>query len=185
VTSLTTDHRDWYFDVTKSGGYLIEQSVHNLDLCNWVIGSHPLRATGLGGIVLYKDQPPGRTIYDFGSLTYEYAKGVKMSFKQNVFHPRGMPNGGQYIYVYGTKGAVDLMGTTTMYPLEQGGRRRPCRAASGQPACAYCGVLCLCHQREKIPPILQSEPPQFLTAIRTRGDGERKDGALDDLGVKL
>ena len=28
---------DWYFDVTKSGGYLIEQSVHNLDLCNWVI----------------------------------------------------------------------------------------------------------------------------------------------------
>jgi len=36
------DHKgtsaDWYFDVTKSGGYLIEQSVHNLDVCNWVIG---------------------------------------------------------------------------------------------------------------------------------------------------
>ena len=33
---------DWYFDVTKSGGYLIEQSVHNLDFCNWVIGAHPI-----------------------------------------------------------------------------------------------------------------------------------------------
>src|SRR5438132_3153214 len=70
---------DWYFDVTKSGGYLIEQSVHNLDLCNWVIGGHPVRATGLGGIMLYKNDPPGRTIYDSGSLIYEYDKGVKMS----------------------------------------------------------------------------------------------------------
>src|ERR1039458_5913930 len=32
---------DWYFDVTKSGGDLIEQSVHNLDLCNCAIGSPP------------------------------------------------------------------------------------------------------------------------------------------------
>ena len=35
---------DWYFDVNRSGGYLIEQSVHNLDLCNWAIGGHPTRA---------------------------------------------------------------------------------------------------------------------------------------------
>jgi myo-inositol 2-dehydrogenase / D-chiro-inositol 1-dehydrogenase len=111
---------DWYFDVTKSGGYLIEMSVHNLDLCNWVIGGHPLRAMGLGGIALYKDQPAGRTIYDNGSLTFEYAKGVKMSFTQNVFHPRGLPGGGQYVYVYGSKGAVDLMaGPAMMYPLGQ------------------------------------------------------------------
>ena len=111
---------DWYFDVSKSGGYLIEQSVHNLDLCNWVIGAHPLRATGLGGIALYKDQPPGRTIYDNGSLTYEYPKSVKLAFTQNVFHPRGLPNGNQYVYVYGTKGAVDLMaGPAMMYPLGQ------------------------------------------------------------------
>src|SRR5260370_28704714 len=39
---------DWYFDVNKSGGYLIEQSVHNLDLCNWAIGAHPTRAAGFG-----------------------------------------------------------------------------------------------------------------------------------------
>jgi len=111
---------DWYFDVNKSGGYLIEQSVHNVDLCNWVIGGHPLRAMGLGGIAMYKDQPAGRTIFDNGSLTYEYAKGVKMSFTQNVFHPRGMPSGNQYVYVYGTKGAVDLMvAPAMMYPLGQ------------------------------------------------------------------
>src|SRR4051794_25742664 len=113
---------DWYFDVTKSGGYLIEQSVHNLDLCNWVMKEHPQRAMGMGAIALYKKDPPGRTIFDSGSLTYEYPKGIMMAFTQNVFHPRGMPSGGQYVYVYGTKGAVDLMGggPATMYPMAQG-----------------------------------------------------------------
>jgi predicted dehydrogenase len=113
---------DWYFDVTKSGGYLIEQSVHNLDLCNWVIGSHPVSASGFGGIGLYKNQPAGRTIMDFGSLTYEYANGVMLSFTQNVFHPRLMPAGGQYILIYGTKAAVDLMYSTNMYPLDANGK---------------------------------------------------------------
>lgn len=110
---------DWYFDVTKSGGYLIEQSVHNLDLCNWAINAHPSRACGFGSVGLYKNDPPGRTIFDSGSMTFDYTNGVKMSFTQNVFHPRSMPNGGQYVYVYGTKGTVDLL-TAMMYPLGQG-----------------------------------------------------------------
>jgi predicted dehydrogenase len=110
---------DWYFDVTKSGGYLIEQSVHNLDLCNWAIGSHPTRACGFGATLMYKNDPPGRTIFDCGSISYDYPSGVKMSFTQNVFHPRGLPSGGQYLYVYGTKGAIDLMPEPTLYPLQQ------------------------------------------------------------------
>jgi len=112
---------DWYFDVSKSGGYLIEQSVHNLDLCNWVINNHPVRASGYGGIGLYKNDPPGRSIFDFGSITFEYPNGVMMSFTQNVFHPRSMPNGNQYVYVYGTKAAVDLM-PATLFPLTRDGK---------------------------------------------------------------
>jgi predicted dehydrogenase len=111
---------DWYFDVTKSGGYLIEQSVHNLDMCNWAVGAHPVRACGFGSIVYYKNQPPGRTIFDNGSMTFEYPGGVEMAFTQNVFSPRGLPAGGQLLHVYGSKGAVDLMGSGMMYPLGQG-----------------------------------------------------------------
>jgi predicted dehydrogenase len=121
---------DWYFDVAKSGGYLIEQSVHNLDACNWVIGAHPLRACGFGATLLYKNDPPGRTIFDCGLLTFDYPNGVKMSFTQNVFHPRGMPNGNQYIYVYGSKGAVDLLSNTMMYP--SGGGVKPSELAPKQ-----------------------------------------------------
>jgi predicted dehydrogenase len=111
---------DWYFDVAKSGGYLIEQSVHNLDLCNWVVGALPVKACGFGAIVHYKNQPPGRTIFDCGSMTFEYPGGVQLSFTQNVFSPRGLPAGGQLAHVFGSKGAADLMGTGMMYPLGPG-----------------------------------------------------------------
>ncbi|HET8548938.1 MAG TPA: Gfo/Idh/MocA family oxidoreductase, partial [Bryobacteraceae bacterium] len=113
---------DWYFDVNKSGGYLIEQSVHNLDLCNWVTGSRPARVVGFGGTSLYRNDPPGRSIFDHGSMTYEYANGVQMSFTQNVFHPRTMPAGSQYVYVYGSKGAVDLFAPSNFYPRDPGAK---------------------------------------------------------------
>lgn len=110
---------DWYFDVAKSGGYLIEQSVHNLDLCNWVINAQPVRACGFGGVQLYKNDPPGRTIFDSATLSYEYANGVKMSFTQNVFHPRTLPLGSQYVHVFGSKGAVELMGPAMLHPMSR------------------------------------------------------------------
>lgn len=109
---------EWFFDVDKSGGYLIEMSVHNLDLCNWAIGATPLRAAGFGGILLYKDDPPGRSIMDGYTLSYDYPSGVKLYFTQMVFHPKGLPGGGQFVHVYGKQGACDLMGDTNVYPLD-------------------------------------------------------------------
>ncbi|MGH9628753.1 MAG: Gfo/Idh/MocA family protein, partial [Bryobacteraceae bacterium] len=109
---------DWFFDVKKSGGYLIEMSVHNLDACNWAFGAHPVKATGFGGIMRYKNDPPGRSIMDGYSLTYEYPNGAQLSYTQLVYHPKGLPGGGQFIHVYGTKAAVDLMEDANAYPLE-------------------------------------------------------------------
>lgn len=127
--SADLDHQgssaDWYYDFSKSGGYLVEQSVHNLDLCNWAIGNHPTRAAGLGGVNFYKNDPPGRDIMDHCSITYDYPNGVQMSFTQMVYHPRSMPNGNQYLYVYGTKGAVDLMTQYNFYPIDAQGQASP------------------------------------------------------------
>lgn len=119
----TSDHpkdsssADWYFDVDKSGGYLIEQSVHNLDLCNWVIGAAPRRACGFGATRLYKNEPPGRSIFDCGSMVFDYPNGVQLTFTQNVFHARQMPGGGQNVHVFGSKASLDLMYGVTAYPL--------------------------------------------------------------------
>ena len=78
---------------------------------------------GFGGTNMYKDDPKGRDIMDHQSITYDYANGVKLSFTQLVFHPRGMPTGGQTINVYGTKGAVELMNSTEFYSADGKERR--------------------------------------------------------------
>src|SRR5580704_17802091 len=78
---------DWFFNARRSGDVIVEMSVHNLDVCNWTIGSHPERAAGFGGTLLWKNDPPGRTNMDGYSLTYDYANGVKLSYTQVFFHP--------------------------------------------------------------------------------------------------
>src|SRR5262249_45501225 len=103
---------DWFFNASRSGDVIVEMSVHNLDVCNWVVNDRPERAAGFGGALLWKNEPPGRTNMDGYTLSYDYTNGVKMSYTQVFFHPRGMPNNGQYFHVYGTKGAVDLTNST-------------------------------------------------------------------------
>jgi myo-inositol 2-dehydrogenase/D-chiro-inositol 1-dehydrogenase len=94
---------DWFFDVKRSGDVLVEMSVHNLDVCNWALNERPERASGFGGTLLYKNDPPGRTNMDGYTLSYEYPSGAKLSYTQVFFHPRGMP------------GALD-MDSATFYP---------------------------------------------------------------------
>jgi len=108
---------DWFFDAKRSGDVIVEMAVHNLDVCNWIVNSRPERAGGFGGVNLWVNQPPGRTSMDGYTLSYEYPSGVKMSFTQMFFHPRGLPGGGQYFYVYGTQGAVDVS-NARFYPLD-------------------------------------------------------------------
>ncbi len=110
---------DWFFNAKRSGDVIVEMAVHNLDLCNWAINSRPERAAGFGGALLWKNDPPGRTNMDGYTLSYEYANGAKLSFTQTFFHPAGLPEGGQYTNIYGTKGAVSL-DTCKFYPLGKG-----------------------------------------------------------------
>ena len=115
---------DWFFDARRSGDVIVEMAVHNLDACNWAIGSRPERAAGFGGALLWKNDPPGRTNMDGYTLSYDYANGVKLSFTQVFFHPGGLPGNGQYFYVYGTEGAVDVSGGV-FYPRKRGAKPVP------------------------------------------------------------
>ncbi len=116
---------DWYFDVKRSGDLIVENAIHNLDVCNWFAGSRPDLAAGFGG-TLMKNEPPGRINTDCYTLSYEYANGVKMSFSQLGFHPSGLPYGGQGYQIYGTEGAVEVVyanvGKTIFYPRKSGAK---------------------------------------------------------------
>ncbi len=100
----------WYFDRTRSGDNIVEQACHILDLFNWTVGKHPLRAYGSGGINLFKNQPPGRTTMDNYSVIYEYPGDIRLEFSHIYFDPPGFS--GIKERVYGAKGAIDLATAT-------------------------------------------------------------------------
>ena len=41
--------RNWLWYRALSGDILVEQNIHIVDLCNWMLGAHPLKATATGG----------------------------------------------------------------------------------------------------------------------------------------
>lgn len=70
--------RNWNYYTWLSGDHIVEQHVHNLDIMNWVFGTHPIRVvTGLGGRQVRKGEIQGH-IYDHFAVEYEYPDGVSM-----------------------------------------------------------------------------------------------------------
>ncbi len=70
----------WKFKRETFGDMIVEQAVHQFDLYNWIFQGHPLRACGFGGANLYVNDPPGRTIMDHYTISYEYPSGVHLNF---------------------------------------------------------------------------------------------------------
>ena len=111
----------WLFDVSRSGNMIVEQAVHILDLMNWAMKTHPVRAMGSGGINAYHDQPAGRTTFDNYVIIYEYPGDVRLCFTHLFIDPRGFTGISEKIW--GTEYAIDLP-TGTKYKLTQRGEAR-------------------------------------------------------------
>jgi predicted dehydrogenase len=70
--------RNWNYFTWLSGDHIVEQHVHNLDVMNWAIGAHPVRAvSGLGGRQVRVGERHGH-IFDHFAVEYEYPNGVTM-----------------------------------------------------------------------------------------------------------
>jgi predicted dehydrogenase len=67
--------RNWYHFVWLCGDHIVEQHVHNLDVINWAIGQHPVRAVGMGGRQV-RTGPEYGQIFDHFAVDYEYPNGV-------------------------------------------------------------------------------------------------------------
>jgi myo-inositol 2-dehydrogenase / D-chiro-inositol 1-dehydrogenase len=68
--------RSWYYVLELSGDFIVEQSIHALDVATWIIGADPVRAIGTGG---RKVRPPG-SIYDHFAVTYFFPEDLALSF---------------------------------------------------------------------------------------------------------
>jgi predicted dehydrogenase len=75
-TELERQIRNWYHYIWLSGDHVCEQHVHNLDVCNWIMGGHPTKCWGMGA----RQQLDGKSgeIWDNFAMEYEYPNGVRM-----------------------------------------------------------------------------------------------------------
>jgi predicted dehydrogenase len=97
--------RNWYYFTWLSGDFNVEQHVHYLDVCAWVMKEeYPLRAVGMGGRQV-RTGPEYGNIYDHHSVTYEYANGAKLF--SNCRQQPGCHND-MTCYAAGSKGTAEI-----------------------------------------------------------------------------
>jgi predicted dehydrogenase len=103
-TEMEYQMRNWYYFNWLCGDHIVEQHIHNIDVINWLKGSFPVKAVGMGGRQVRNGIDHGE-IYDHFAVTYEYADGTKM-FSQ----ARHIPNCKNTVneIAYGTKGTCDF-----------------------------------------------------------------------------
>ena len=75
---------NWFLDRALSGDIIVEQNIHVIDVANWFLQGHPVKAVGTGGRTDWTG-----TNYDTGDawdhfvVTYWYPNDVHVSFSSN------------------------------------------------------------------------------------------------------
>ncbi len=104
-TDMEWQMRNWYYFTWLCGDFNVEQHVHFLDVCAWVLkNEYPVRAIGTGGRQV-RTAPEFGHIYDHFSVTYEYANGAKLF--SNCRQQKGCKNE-LSAQAVGTKGRAEL-----------------------------------------------------------------------------
>ncbi len=103
-TDMHWQTRNWYYFTWLSGDFNVEQHVHFLDVCAWVMGGYPTKAIGMGGRQVRTDAKYGN-IYDHHSVTYEYENGAR--FFSNCRQQSGCKNN-MASYAQGSRGRAEI-----------------------------------------------------------------------------
>jgi len=115
-TEMQYQVRNWYHFTWICGDHIVEQHVHDIDVCNWIHGGHPVEANGMGGrqVCTAKDQGE---IYDHHAVEFTYEDGVKLfSYCRQIDGCWGSFSE----HAHGTKGRVAIEGHGTSELLVDG-----------------------------------------------------------------
>jgi predicted dehydrogenase len=75
--------RNWLQDRVLSGDIIVEQNIHVIDICNWTLNAHPLKAVGRGG--RKGRNRPGDNCYSHFDVVFQYPNDVDVSFSSTQF----------------------------------------------------------------------------------------------------
>ena len=92
--------QNWVFDKVLSGDIIVEQNIHVLDVANWYLKGHPVKAYGAGGRKARLDGD----CWDHFIATFSYPNDVKVDFSSNQFL-KGYSD--LCIRLYGASGTMD------------------------------------------------------------------------------
>ncbi len=93
--------RNWYAHAWVAGDSIVEQHVHNIDVCNWVMGGPPKSVFASGGRAWKPNEERFGDLFDHFSCDYEYENGVHLTSMCRHWYSA---TGGVFEHVYGTKG---------------------------------------------------------------------------------
>ncbi len=95
--------RNWLWDRALSGDILVEQNIHIIDLCNWILGARPLQASATGGRNVLTH---AGDCWDNYQVDYLYPGEVRVSFASTQFGAYGLFEAG--LRVFGSNGAATI-----------------------------------------------------------------------------
>jgi myo-inositol 2-dehydrogenase/D-chiro-inositol 1-dehydrogenase len=104
VTEMQYQVDNWYYFNWLSGDHIVEQHIHNLDVCNWLKGAYPVWAQGMGGREVRKGDDYGE-IFDHHAVEFVYADGARM-----FSYCRHIPGCWDSVseHAQGSKGSADI-----------------------------------------------------------------------------
>ena len=107
--------RNWLYYTWLSGDHIVEQHVHNLDVINWAMRAHPVKAYAMGGRQV-RTQPIYGNAFDHFAVEYEYPGG---RHTQSMCRQIDGTDGKVAEVIVGTKGVYDLeAGNYVMRPTD-------------------------------------------------------------------
>jgi predicted dehydrogenase len=75
--------RNWVHDRVLSGDIIVEQNIHVIDICNWVLQAHPLSVSATGG---RQGRPADDgDCYGNYNAVFHYPNGVDVTFSSTQF----------------------------------------------------------------------------------------------------
>jgi len=102
MSELNYQLKNWMHFIWLSGDQIVEQSVHNIDVMNWVMGSAPETAYGSGGRF---HRPKDSQMWDAMSVDYTYPGDRVVSFKNRQWPNSKTDNRN---VIYGTEGTMHI-----------------------------------------------------------------------------
>jgi myo-inositol 2-dehydrogenase / D-chiro-inositol 1-dehydrogenase len=94
--------RNWLWDRTLSGDILLEQNIHVIDVCNWIMGAHPVSAVGRCSRMVVQNF--GNTSDNY-QVIFTYPNGAELSFSSTQFGTNGFFDVAER--VFGSTGVAD------------------------------------------------------------------------------